>query len=52
MYDQSNMCENLIACFRQRKITTIPLFEKRNTDVLLHIQEHLHHRTDPDNQLD
>ena len=26
------MREQLIACFEQRKITTLPLYEKRNTE--------------------
>ena len=31
IYDQTKMREHLIACFEQRKITTFPLYEKRNT---------------------
>ena len=32
IYDQTKMREHLIACFEQRKITTFPLYEKRNTE--------------------
>ena len=32
IYDQTKMREQLIACFEQRKITTLPLYEKRNTE--------------------
>ena len=32
IYSQTKMRELLIACFEQRKITTFPLYEKRNTE--------------------
>ena len=32
VYDQIMLREHLIACFEQRKITTFPLYEKRNTE--------------------
>ena len=32
IYHQSKMREHLIACFEQRKLTTFPLYEKRNTE--------------------
>ena len=32
IYDQTKMREQLIACFEQQKITTLPLYEKRNTE--------------------
>ena len=32
IYAQTKMREHLIACFEQRKITTFPLYEKRNTE--------------------
>ena len=32
IYDQTQMREHLIACFGQRKITTFPLYKKRNTE--------------------
>ena len=45
------MREHLIACFEQRKITTFPFYEKRNTEKL-HTKKHLHHGTSTDVQLD
>ena len=32
IYDQTKMTEHLITCFEQPKITTFPLYEKRNTE--------------------
>ena len=52
MNDQNKIREHLIACFGQRKVTTFPLYEKGNTEKLLHTKKDLRHRTGPDNQLD
>ena len=32
IYQQTKMRKHLIACFEQRKLTTFPLYEKRNTE--------------------
>ena len=39
IYDQNKMREHLIACFEQRKITTFPLYEKRNTEKVVTYKE-------------
>ena len=39
IYDQTKMRERLIACFEQRKITTFPLYEKRNTEKVVTYKE-------------
>ena len=39
IYDQTKMREHLIACFEQRKITTFPLYEKRNTEKVVTYKE-------------
>ena len=39
IYDQTKMKEHLIAWFEQRKITTFPLSEKRNTEKVVTYKE-------------
>ena len=39
IYAQTKMREHLIACFEQRKITTFPLYEKRNTEKVVTYKE-------------
>ena len=39
IYGQTKMREHLIACFEQRKITTFPLYEKRNTEKVVTYKE-------------
>ena len=51
IYDQTKMREHLIGCFEKRKITTIPLYQKRNTEKVVTYQKRLHYGTSPDLQL-
>ena len=39
IYDQTKMREHLIACFEQQKITTSPLYEKKNTEKVVTYKE-------------
>ena len=46
------MREHLIACFEQRKITTFPLYEKRNTEKVVTYKKTSSPWNIPDAQLD
>ena len=54
VYDQTKtkMREHLIACFQQRKITTFPLYEKRNTEKVVTYKKTSSPWNIPDAQLD
>ena len=39
IYDQTKMREHLFVCFEQQKITTFPLYEKRNTEKVVTYKE-------------
>ena len=39
IYQQTKMRKHLIACFEQRKLTTFPLYEKRNTEKIVTYKE-------------
>ena len=39
IYDQTKNREHLIACFKQRKNTTLPLYEKRNAEKVVTYKE-------------
>ena len=39
IYDQTKMREHFIACSKERKIITFPLYEKRNTEKVVTYKE-------------